>query len=199
MTVFSSGPALLQTCLQCPYLNYDSQHLYLKPYTSPSLSTINIVNRDKDMEGWQKIFTHFSLHSPAQPSISPSLISLTLQLSLDSGSRGMCWWQCSPSSWDRFFQRTRILLSLQPLPFVQQFTPCGECCSLGWCLVSPSLSGARGLLCWLHIWLHCPLKLHCVKIIQVHSRYSSKAFKTRLIWCKLMQLHQVNGVMLYYS
>lgn len=68
VTVFSSGlaqliaTAELQTCLKCPYLNYDSQHLYLKRYTS--LSTINIVNRDKVMEGWQKIFPNFFLHGP---------------------------------------------------------------------------------------------------------------------------------------
>lgn len=68
VTIFSSGPAqlidtaMLQTCLKCPYLNYDSQHLYLKLYTS--LSTINIVNRDKVMERWQKIFTNFFLHDP---------------------------------------------------------------------------------------------------------------------------------------
>lgn len=57
MAIFPSGPvlliaaAMLQTRLKCPYLNYDSEQLYLKSYTSLSLSTINIVNRDKAMEG----------------------------------------------------------------------------------------------------------------------------------------------------
>lgn len=48
------------------------------------------------------------------------------------------------------------------------------------------LGATRSVRCWeplclLHIWRHCPVKLHCVKIIQVLSRYSSKAFKSRLI------------------
>jgi len=50
-SVLLIAAAMLQTCLKCPYLNYDLQQLYLKLYTSPSLSTINIVNRDKAMEG----------------------------------------------------------------------------------------------------------------------------------------------------
>lgn len=57
VAIFPHGPmlliaaAMLQTCLKCSHLNYDLQQLYLKSYTSPSLSTINIVNRDKTMEG----------------------------------------------------------------------------------------------------------------------------------------------------
>lgn len=38
-----------------------------------------------------------------------------------------------------------------------------------------------------------------LKAIWVLPRYSGKAFKTRLIWRKLMQLYQDNGAMLSYS
>lgn len=99
---------MLQTCLECPYLSSNLQHLYLKPYTSPSLSTSNIVNREKVMEGCQKIFTHFSLLSPPQPSISTSLILLTvhwgMQLAAGLWQQWVCWCQCSQSSWERCFQ-----------------------------------------------------------------------------------------------
>lgn len=220
---------MLKTCLECPYLNSNLQHPYLKPYTSPSLSTSNIVNRDKVMEGCQKMFTHFSLLSPPQPSISTSLILFTvhwgMQLAAGLWQQWVCWCQCSQSSWEKCFQRTRTLLFMQPLPvgpqsFLYTSQGClqtGPLVFLGvmdmaaggwggqmWGLLLTGLMlsvtcSARGLLCPLHIWLHCSVKLHCVKILQVLSRYSSKAFKTRLIWCKLMQLHQVNGVMLYYS